>query len=192
MFSVQDSGSGTFCRVFCAAECQPSFGKHPQIRRQTAFGQKEPDPSTLNTSSREARRGVSWAAIIHLGGLLPGRSSTLPAAQKRRAASRCLFGLAGGGVCPAIAVTRDAVRSYRTFSPLPLTCGEGFTSPARDRRAKPEPHVKGGIFSVALSLGLRRVAVSNHRALPSSDFPPGRVGTAHPKTQPGRLICITR
>ena len=32
-----------------------------------------------------------------------------------------LFGLAPGGVCHAISVTRDAVRSYHTFSPLPLS-----------------------------------------------------------------------
>ena len=30
-----------------------------------------------------------------------------------------LFGLAPGGVCPAASVTSRAVRSYRTFSPLP-------------------------------------------------------------------------
>jgi len=30
-----------------------------------------------------------------------------------------LFGLAGGGVCPAVGVAAGAVRSYRTFSPLP-------------------------------------------------------------------------
>ncbi len=30
-----------------------------------------------------------------------------------------LFGLAPGGVYPATAVTSRAVRSYRTFSPLP-------------------------------------------------------------------------
>jgi len=30
-----------------------------------------------------------------------------------------LLGLAGGGVCPAGAVTDAAVRSYRTISPLP-------------------------------------------------------------------------
>jgi len=34
--------------------------------------------------------------------------------------------------------------------------------------------IPGGIFSVALSRSSRRVAVSNHRALSSSDFPPGR------------------
>ena len=39
--------------------------------------------------------------------------------SQRRAASRCLFGLAGGGVYPAAVVTNRAVRSYRTISPLP-------------------------------------------------------------------------
>ena len=83
--------------------------------------------SRLAAGGRSPGR-MSRAAIIHLGGLSPGRSSTLPAAQSRRAASRCLFGLAGGGVCHAATVTRDAVRSYRTFSPLPLTCGRSFAS----------------------------------------------------------------
>ena len=48
-----------------------------------------------------------------------------------------LFGLASHGVFPASAITRTAVRSYRTFSPL--LAGE----PA------------GGIFSVALIRGAR-------------------------------------
>ena len=30
------------------------------------------------------------------------------------------FGLASGGACPAVRISADAVRSYRTFSPLPL------------------------------------------------------------------------
>ena len=68
--------------------------------------------------------------LNHLADLLPGRSCTLPAARTRRAASRCLFGLAGGGVCPAITVTGDAVRSYRTISPLPASPMTG----ARSRR----------------------------------------------------------
>ncbi|GEM_PF-2007052 len=64
------------------------------------------------------------------------------------------------------------------------------------RQAKPGPHVKGGMFSVALSLGSRRVAVSNHRALPSSDFPPDRRGnvdraTASP-APPAQFYHITR
>ena len=55
-------------------------------------------------------------------------------------------------------VTHRAVRSYRTISPLP----EMFPS-------------IGGVFSVALSLASLPVAVSHHRALSSSDFPPGGV-----------------
>src|SRR5262245_25760266 len=50
-----------------------------------------------------------------------------------------LFGLAPGGVCLAASVAAGAVRSYRTVSPLPLT--------KRDA-------ANGGLFSVALSLGL--------------------------------------
>ena len=47
-----------------------------------------------------------------------------------------LLGLAPGGVYPAGRLTPAAVRSYRTFSPLPTFA---------------EAHV-GGMFSVALSL----------------------------------------
>ena len=66
-----------------------------------------------------------------------------------------LLGLAGGGVCRAGDVAAAAVRSYRTFSPLPVP-----------RRAI------GRVFSVALSRRLPSVAVSHHRALSCSDFPP--------------------
>jgi len=45
-----------------------------------------------------------------------------------------LFGLAPCGVCHAPRITARAVRSYRTFSPLPRACAQG------------------GIFSVALSV----------------------------------------
>jgi hypothetical protein len=43
------------------------------------------------------------------------------AETRLRASARVLslFGLAPGGVYPAIDVTADAVRSYRTLSPLP-------------------------------------------------------------------------
>jgi len=71
--------------------------------------------------------------------------------------SNSLFGLAGGGVYPASAVTGAAVRSYRTISPLPVSRRIGAI---------------GCVFSVALSRGLPRVAVSHHRALSCSDFPP--------------------
>jgi hypothetical protein len=65
-----------------------------------------------------------------------------------------LFGLAPGGVCRAAPVASRAVVSYTTVSPLPV--------PSR---------AIGGLFSVALSVALRRPAVSRHRTLWSSDFP---------------------
>jgi len=65
-----------------------------------------------------------------------------------------LFGLAPGGVFPAADVATDAVRSYRTISPLPAL--------AR----------LGGIFSVALSVGSRLPGVTWRHALWSPDFPP--------------------
>jgi len=58
-----------------------------------------------------------------------------------------LFGLAPGGVFHANSVTRIAVRSYRTISPLPSF-------------AKAMP---GGIFSAALSLRSPSPDVIRHR-----------------------------
>jgi len=59
-----------------------------------------------------------------------------------------LFGLAPGGVCPAVSVAGYAVRSYRTFSPLPgpktrrfVLCGT-FPGVAPAGRY-PAPHVDG-------------------------------------------------
>ncbi len=69
--------------------------------------------------------------VISLGRLSPAISCGLPAARTTRAGSRCLLGLAPTGGCRATPVTRRAVGSYPTFSPLPF----GY---------------KGGLFSVAL------------------------------------------
>ncbi len=51
---------------------------------------------------------------------------TLPEGLARRPS---LFGLAPGGACLAIPVTRDAVRSYRTLSPLPQGPARKLTYP---------------------------------------------------------------
>src|SRR4051812_6359429 len=71
--------------------------------------------------------------IIPLGPALLTGSSSLPGSVGRAirfdaptayaANTSCapLFGLAPCGVLPAICLTADAVRSYRTFSPLPFT-----------------------------------------------------------------------
>jgi hypothetical protein len=61
----------------------------------------------------------------------PARFSNLPEGLPENPS---LFGLAPCGVCPARCITAAAVRSYRTFSPLPEPCGPG------------------GMFSVALAV----------------------------------------
>ncbi len=73
-----------------------------------------------------------------------------------------LFGLAPCGVCHAPRITERAVRSYRTFSPLPW--GVNLRAPqrlapalpsrlARASQLSPFAHpLQGGIFSVALSV----------------------------------------
>jgi len=66
-------------------------------------------------------------AVISLGRRLPAASSNRPGGDDgssrsvpaTEAAVSPLLGLAPGGVCPASPVTRTAVRSYRTISPLP-------------------------------------------------------------------------
>ena len=97
----------------------------------------EPDPVPFDAPPAYASR-ARWVTIIPLGpGLLAG-SSDLPGGSDgpsfdppwrltalRRAgaafrhARATLFGLAPCGVLPATDVTAGAVRSYRTFSPLP-------------------------------------------------------------------------
>ena len=92
---------------------------------------------------------------------LPGASSNLPGRRDsdiylgthRLATKRPtppLFGFAPGGVCHAACVAAGAVRSYRTISPLPRT-------------ALHEAARRGGLFSVALSLGSPPPDVIRHR-----------------------------
>ena len=69
-------------------------------------------------------RVLSWT-IIHLGQMSPSASSNLPGNDvghtwvSVRLYPVPLFGLAPGGVYHAVNVTINAVRSYRTLSPLP-------------------------------------------------------------------------
>ena len=51
----------------------------------------------------------------------PTRAAGLETDLGETSPLRPLFGLAPGGVCLAALVTKDAVRSYRTLSPLPLS-----------------------------------------------------------------------
>src|SRR5690348_6318028 len=78
-----------------------------------------------------ARRGglkptTTKVAVIPLGRSLLNGSSNLPGSRAGRAAPPPLFGLAPRGVFPASRITPAAVRSYRTFSPLPCFQGGIF------------------------------------------------------------------
>lgn len=90
---------------------------------------------------------------------------TRPASAVSRSARPSLFDLAPGGVCPAASVARSAVRSYRTFSPLPVLAN------------------LGGVFSVALSVGSRPPGVTWHPVLWSPDFPPYRMAIQRPSSR---------
>ena len=100
----------------------------------------------------------SEAATIHLDTPLPGASSGLPAGSGEQPSGACavatlcdILGLASGGVCLATPVTRNA----GALLPHRFT----LTNPQARRPSG------GGLFSVALSRELPRIAVNNHPAL---------------------------
>jgi len=80
--------------------------------------------------------------------LLTG-SSDLPAGflsacgGNARAEHTGILGLAGGGVCRADSVTKIAVRSYRTFSPLPEGCvfSVALSRPAPTSYSRHKPNI---------------------------------------------------
>jgi len=162
--------------------------------------------------SDDGRRSFLWTSRCRLA-LPPWREATYPPAERPKplapgpgaAFADRLLGLAGGGVFPAGDVTAAAVRSYRTISPLP--------EPHPPRRCASGEAI-GRVFSVALSLGppdftarapkrelmrLRSqslvhesrfpVAVSHHRALSCSDFPP-RTAPGDPERPPEPTLGI--
>ena len=90
-----------------------------KIRRQVA----------CKPGSVPACLAAAQAMTIHLECLLPGISSDTPGwrPENRPAASGypSLYGLAPGGVYRAVPVTGNAVRSYRTLSPLPRDSRSG-------------------------------------------------------------------
>ena len=74
------------------------------------------------------RTSRSLTAIPLGPGLLQG-SSHLPASSVGHVIA-CLFGVAPGGGCLAVRFTADAVRSYRTVSPLPDPPGRASARPS--------------------------------------------------------------
>ena len=128
--------------------------------------------------SQSISRVLSWT-IIYLGCVSPYTSSDLPELKcgphvMTLQSVKLLFGLAPSGVFPATTVTSCAVRSYRTISPLPHLA------------------MRGGIFSVALSVGLHLPGVTWHSALWSPDFPPSLSLAATVSANSGRIAHFGR
>ncbi len=148
--------------------------RHPTLHATRSVSTPTPTPTPPGSTAEKGRRPPqirdgrrqlsarikpssvpSRGRIIHLGSPSPATSCGLPGIRTGRATPHPLFGLAPGGVYRATPVTSGPVRSYRTFSPLPV----------------PQAAI-GGLFSVALSVASRRPGVTRHPALWSSDFPP--------------------
>jgi hypothetical protein len=126
------------------------------LRGGTSAFRSRTDPLSEERRQPACKPGFVWRAVfaramaIPLGRPLPAASSNQPgqrsgdgskdSSSEKRLASP-LFGFAPGGACHAAHVAMRAVRSYRTVSPLPC----------------------GGLFSVALSLGLPPPDVIRHR-----------------------------
>ena len=97
-------------------------------------------------------QGLRQSMTIHLGAPLLTRSCNHPnllglKRPRPLRATRFLLGFASGGACHTSDVTTTVVGSYPTVSALPL----GFQASLK---------TKGGLFSVALSLGLPRAGIT--------------------------------
>ena len=123
-----------------------------------------------------------WQPFLLAGDCSPA-PATYPEVLTERTAPAPLFGLAPHGVCPARRIAAAAVRSYRTFSPLPGSC------------------LPGGIVFCGTFRKIRfeRIppAVSRHVALWRPDFPPARLGcpaqaSGCPSGRPALIIAASR
>ena len=125
-------------------------------------------------TSRPVRRvllppAVAGAAVatIHLGPPLPAGSRDLPAGSDEQPSGACCAVLLRAGFAEPPRSPAALVGSYPTVSPSPAGAG--------------------GLFSVALSRGSPRVAVSHRPALWSPDVPRPAGLPAVPRP-PGRLV----
>ena len=96
--------------------------------------------------------------------------------------------LARDGVFRAPGVTTRAVRSYRTFSPLP-----DLSKPASERRGTREPSAVYSLWHFPAPLICPgRVGVTHHRFLSCSDFPPDGLPRQRPLIRTGGLYGADR
>ncbi|MEY9179062.1 hypothetical protein ABIG06_000769 [Bradyrhizobium sp. USDA 326] len=120
--------------------------------------------------ARTIRDGHSSGTVFAHGLEQPTRTASLTSPRGVIAFANSplkpsLFGFAPGGVCHAGSVAGTAVRSYRTFSPLPTYAACAATARQARGLAAPKPlrAKAGGSFSVALSLGSPPPDVIRHR-----------------------------
>ena len=174
-------------------------------------GAKQHEPGRIKKSQagcaisrvlfRRRRRLVAAGGEDHLSGpslagaTLPLWESGLPAAvdlnqARRPSCDACLplLDLAPGGVCHARRLTPSAVRSYRTFSPLPIrifdggSCGQAVSF-LWHCPYPGHPRLRGGLRP-------RRPRMSGRWALPTtavqwcSDFPPLSAPRGGPRGRP--------
>jgi hypothetical protein len=136
----------------CAARFSWGLWKH--YRKCSKHGASALLAPVEDKKSRPVSRVLSWT-VIPLGLTSPSGSSNLPGSSAGHA-NAPLFGLAPSGVCHA---TRRCPRARcaltAPFHPYHACLATPF----------------GGLFSVALSVGLRRPGVTWHSALWSPDFP---------------------
>jgi hypothetical protein len=115
-----------------------------ELRRCPERGASRPVSRVLYGAQFRARDGHSSGTAVAGRLEQPTRATIRRRIQgflNEKGLASPLFGLAPGGACHAAHVAMRAVRSYRTVSPLPC----------------------GGLFSVALSLGLPPPEVIRHR-----------------------------
>ena len=157
--------------------------------------QRNPRPSVSRILSIPSAEAEREEAAIYLDPASPRDSSDLPECRDRRfhaaacaARGSCslrgqhssrrtafLRGLAPGGVCQASLLPGCRCALTAPFHPyLSRTAEAGGT---------------GGVFSVALSVALRRPDVIRHPALRSSDFPP-LPRQRRPPDEHGSAVCI--
>ena len=156
----------------------------------TRTAQKERNQPNLYdwlAAEKDGSRPVSRVlskATIHLERASPRDSSNLPESSAGHTIG-FLFGLAPGGVYPAVRVTTNAVRSYRTFSPLPtggpvgryVFCGtfHRFTPSRRYLAPCPmEPGLSSAAHRRVSFEDARRNATAAARPTPSKTILPGK------------------
>jgi hypothetical protein len=173
-------------------------GRYRGPKRPVAEGSKTyggPGLVLRGRGARVCRRPVSRIlsrTVIPLGDALLRRSSNLPGsfgahlfrwrpAWARRAGTHSrqwvkpripsLFGLAPCGVYHAPGFTAGAVRSYRTFSPLPAACGGRryiLCGTGRLPALKPESRTLSGTLPCGVRTFLSRSAFTPRQRPPSS------------------------